>query len=438
MPIERSELHTPLSGGTQQRSLVSDAARTILHIDMDAFFASVEQRDNPALRGQPILVGGAGPRAVVTTASYEARPFGCRSAMPMAQARRLCPRAIVVPGRYSVYSAVSKQVMAVLDEFSPDVQRVGIDEAFVEVTTVKHLHGDGLTIAAKIRRRVREVVSLPCSVGVAPNKSLAKLASDLGKPDGIKEIGVEDVDRVLAPLGVGVLYTVGPKAVEALAKLGVRTIADLRAADAGLIAERFGDVGRLWLDLAWGRDERAVHGDEPARSIGKEQTFGTDVDDADALRATLLRQVEDVSSKARTDELVARRIVVKLRTGDFKTFSRSATLTEPTAQTDAIWPTARGLFDAWWQERRHAPGGSSRTGDPRRRRALRLIGVTLQDLSVASTHAAGLFDAVASARPSGEAGTVPGVAKRAKVDAVTDAIRAKFGKGAVGRAGGLG
>lgn len=418
---------------------VNVATRTILHIDMDAFFASVEQRDSPALRGQPILVGGAGPRGVVTTASYEARPFGCRSAMPMAQARRLCPRAIVVPGRYSVYSAVSKQVMTLLDEFSPDVQPVGIDEAFIEVTTVKHLHGDGVTIAAKIRQRVREVVSLPCTVGVAPNKFLAKLASDLGKPDGIKEIRHEDLDTVLPPLAVGALYTVGPKAVEALAKLGVRTVGDLRAADTGLIIDRFGAVGRLWLDLAWGRDERVVHGDEPARSIGKEQTFSADVNDAHALRATLLRQVEDVASKARAEGLVARRVVVKLRTGDFTTFSRSATLPEPTAQTDALWPAARTLFEAWWADRlRAATGGAARSGDPRRGRALRLIGVCLQDLAAASSQSAGLFDAVSVARPAAEAGNAPSAAQRVKVDAVTDAIRAKFGKAAVGRAGGLG
>lgn len=408
--------------------------RTILHLDMDAFFASVEQRDDPSLRGKPVLVGGRGKRGVVTTASYEARPFGCRSAMPMAQAVRLCPQAIVVPGRLGVYSAVSKQVMAVLDEFSPEVQPLGIDEAFIDVTSVAHLHGDGPTIAANLKRRVREVTQLPCTVGVAPNKFLAKLASDLGKPDGLKVIRAEDVESLLAPLSVRALYTIGPHSAEKLQTLGVRTIADLRRADPGLIVERFGDLGRLWLDLAWGRDQRVVHGPDDARSIGKERTFGDDLDQPDQLKATLLTQVEDVARRARAEGLVARRVVVKLRTGDFKTFSRSATIPDPTDQTDVLWPVARALFETWWSERSTAP---PRQSDPRRRppRALRLIGVTLQDLTPAKSKSPGLFDDFPA--PATCAELDPSPTTRAKVDAVTDQIRAKFGTDAVGRAAGL-
>jgi DNA polymerase IV len=392
-------------------------AATILHIDMDAFFASVEQRDNPSLRGKPVLVGGGrggtGKRGVVTTASYEARTFGCRSAMPMAQARRLCPQAIIVPARMGAYSAVSRQMMAVLDEFSPDAQKLGIDEAFLDVTNVQHLHGDGPAIAAKIKQRVRTVANLPCTVGVAPNKFLAKLASDLGKPDGLFVITPETIDTILPPLPVKVLYTVGPKAAAALETLGIRTIADLRRADAGMLKARFGDHATLWIDLAHGRDSRTVHAQAAAKSIGQERTFSDDLTDPDRLRAVLLGQVEEVSRQLRGDRLHARRVVVKMRTGDFKTVTRSATLPEPTDRTDLLWSTARDLFESRWRER-PAP--------------LRLLGVALSDFS--GEVQSGLFDEVstAPAQPS------PSITRRARLDATADAINAKFGHDALSRA----
>ncbi|MCW5766213.1 MAG: DNA polymerase IV, partial [Phycisphaeraceae bacterium] len=218
-------------------------ARTILHVDMDAFFAAVEQRDRPELRGRPVLVGGTGRRGVVTTASYEARRFGCRSAMPMAQARRLCPAAVVVPGRMGVYSAVSRQVRAILERYTPDVEPLSIDEAFLDVTGSARLKGDGRSIAESIRREIRAELSLAASVGVAPNKFLAKVASDLAKPDGLRVIEPGRERQALDPLPVGVIFGIGPRAAERLAGAGIRRVADLAALGAEGARARFGEAG---------------------------------------------------------------------------------------------------------------------------------------------------------------------------------------------------
>jgi DNA polymerase-4 len=416
---------------------VGTPERVILHVDMDAFFAAVEQRDQPVLRGKPVLVAGRGPRGVVTTASYEARPFGCRSAMPTAQALRLCPHAIVVPVRMQAYAEASKHVLAALNEFSPDIQPLGLDEAFLEATGVMHLHRDAHALAAAIKHRVRQTTALACTVGIAHNKFLAKLASDLGKPDGLRHIRPADVDATLAPLPVRALFTIGPKAGAKLEQLGIRTVADLRRADQPTLLARFGDQARFWLDLAHGIDPRPLHPHAPARSIGRERTFSHDLSDPDQLRGWLLSEVEEAARQLRAESLLARRVIVKLRTGDYTTSTRSFTLPQASDDTATLWQTARTLLDTWLKGRR-VP--------------LRLVGVSLQDLS--NTRQPGLFDELdtrpapppdaptenASApqrTPSSPPATInsgPAPARRARADQATDAIIARFGRGAIRRA----
>lgn len=381
------------------------APRTILHVDMDAFFASVEQRDNPVLRGKPVLVGGTGRRGVVSTASYEARPYGCRSAMPMAQALRLCPHAVVVHGNFEAYGEASRQVRAILERFTPDIEPLSIDEAFMDVTGSRRLHGDGRTIAQAIRRMIRDEVGLTASVGVAPNKFLAKVASDMNKPDGLAEIAAESAASVLAPMPVGVIFGVGPGTVDRLEHMGVRTIADLRALGEPRLVQAFGESGSQWWRLAYGLDDRPVHTEHTAKSIGKERTFSNDIADPERLRAVLLEEVESVSRLLREDGLLARRVSVKLRTPDFRTFTRAATLDRPTDQTAPLAAAARAVLDQWL------------AGRPC---ALRLLGVQLQGLFPPPPP--GLFEqGQAPERPS-------------RIDAAADAIVERFGQRAIARA----
>lgn len=398
--------------------------RVILHVDMDAFFAAVEQRDHPELRGKPVLVGGGrggeGKRGVVTTASYEARVFGCKSAMPMAQARRLCPQAIVRPVRMGVYGDISDQVMDVLGELSPVVQPVSIDEAFVDVSPVLHLHGAnhedpfdiGLRIGSEIKRRVRERTQLAASIGVGPNKSLAKLASDFGKPDGLHAFRPERVMDDLASLPVGSIYTVGPKAAAKLSTFGVRTIADLRQFGRDALSRNFGELGEWWWELAHGRDDRSVEAadEHDRKSISKERTFSDDIGDPMRLRAILLGEVEDVMRTARQKGMKPRRITVKLRLADFRTFTRSVTRDKPTDVTAEIWAETEKLFNAFLAE------GKGR---------LRLIGVGVSNFD--EPEQGELF------APPPPAAEVRG----RKADIAADAIVKKFGRGAIRRGGGL-
>ena len=359
--------------------------------------------------GQPDVVGGGrGKRGVVTTASYEARVFGCRSAMPTAQALRLCPHAIVVPMRMDAYVAASREVREVLETFSPDIEPLSIDEAFVDLTHVPVWQGRGCDAAVEIRSRIRERTRLTASVGVSVNKFLAKVASDMNKPDGLSEIPHERAAAVLAPMKVTVLWGVGPKAAARLERLGVHTVADLLAAPEPALAEEFGtDAIAHWKRLAVGDDQRTVHVDRANRSIGEERTFGDDIADPERLRAILLDEVELAARSLRHDGLLCATVVVKLRRPDFRTFTRSRTLESPTDRTIELWEAARELLEEFWMT---SPG------------PLRLLGVSLQGLT---DHAQGqLF------RP-------PERARAEKMDAVADAIAAKFGRRAIRRAGGM-
>jgi DNA polymerase-4 len=389
------------------------APRLILHVDMDAFFASVEQRDNPDLRGVPVLVGGASKsphsRGVVTTASYEARAFGCRSAMPMAQALRLCPHAIVTPVRMGAYSEVSRCVMDILARHAPLVQVLGIDEAFLDCSGLEHLQpGGGRAIAGAIRRDIRSQLDLPATVGISCNKFLAKVASDLGKPDGVREIALDEAPRVLAPLDCGVLMGVGQKTATKLQSLGIHTVAQLLSTDDALLAHHFGDMGRHWKRLALGDDDRPVHVSGERKSIGSERTFGQDVADDKVLRATLMAQVEKTSRQLRERDTHARVVTVKLRTGDFTTSTRSQTLPMPTSNTRELWLACESLFIEFRRTNR-AP--------------LRLIGVSLGGLDEGAQLE--LFS------------SPPASSRAERTDVAADAVSKRFGGGAIRRAGAM-
>ena len=388
-----------------------DATRTVLHVDMDAFFASVEQRDNPEIRGKPVLVGGSSARGVVTAASYEARVYGCRSAMPTAMALRLCPHAIVVRGRFDAYRIASRQVFAILADYTPLVQPLSIDEAFLDVTGSLRLFGDGPTIAREIRRRVKEVTGLTCSVGVAPNKFLAKLASDLNKPDGLAIILPGDVERILAPLPLSSIWGIGPKTARRLERFGLRTVEQLRQMPDEFFERHLGGVGTNVRNLISGLDDRPVTPDREAKSIGQEQTFAQDIADLDELRAVLLGQVEHIAMRLRSAGRLARGVGVKLRHGgrysEFVTLTRRATLPAATDQTQLLWHAARDLLEAW------ATAGEARP--------LRLLGVSFSELADASAAEPALFvDAAAE--------------KRRRLDATLDGIARRLGRTALTRA----
>ncbi len=379
--------------------------RTILHVDMDAFYASVEQLDDPSLRGKPVLVGGNGRRGVVGAASYEARKFGCRSAMPMAQARALCPHARIVPPRFARYRELSDRLMDIMESYSPLVEPLSLDEAFVDVTGCERLHGDGVTIAQAIRARVRRELGLTCSVGVAPNKFVAKLGSDLQKPDGLTVLPAEGLSERLAPLAIERMWGVGPVAAEAFHRIGVRTFGDLQRLDEEHLANLMGDGARDWKRLSFGEDTRPVVVDRTAKSVGHEQTFGEDLRDRNEVEAYLLQECDDVAARLRRKGMKASRVTVKIRFGDFKTITRSRTLEQATDRSDLLREAARSLFRAW------ADDGY---------RPVRLIGC----------HASGLVDGGEQlALFGGESDT-----KHVAIDRVSDAIRAKFGKDAISRA----
>jgi DNA polymerase-4 len=318
---------------------------TILHVDMDAFYASVEQRDHPELRGQPVIVGGTGNRGVVMAASYEARPFGVHSAMPTATARRLCPQAVYLPGRMRHYGEIARQIRAILLSFTPLVEPLSLDEAFLDVRGCDGLFGPAPDIGRQIKDRIRAEIGLVASVGVAPNKFLAKLASDHGKPDGFVVVPPDRVTDFLTPLPVGRLWGVGAKGERRLHDFGIRTIGELAALSEKVLVDRFGETGRHLWRLANGVDGRTVVPDREAKSISTETTFGHDIGDRHALRVCLLELVDHLAARLRQHALRARTVEIKIRSSDFRTQSRQQALKEATNLTDELWQSARTLFD---------------------------------------------------------------------------------------------
>lgn len=394
------------AAGVGMMGRVVSGERSILHVDMDAFFASVEALDDPALKGKPVLVGHDGARGVVAAASYEARALGCHSAQPMAVARRLCPHAVIVPVHFDRYRAVSRAVFNIFGSFTPIIEPLSIDEAFLDVTGTEALFGDAVTIAQAIRQRIHLETGVTGSVGVAPNKFLAKLASDMNKPDGLTVIGRGDIDVVLPPLAIGKIWGIGPKTAARLNALGVMTVGDLRKVSLEVLARRVGEDDALrYHRLAHGLDDRPVTPDREAKSIGQEQTFGVDVGEPDVVRTVMLEQSEQVSARLRKHGLRARSVTVKIRFGKFETVTRRTTLSEPVDTTRAIWHAARALFDRWAREFK----------------PVRLIGVTASQLSAGQGQLE-LFTNAASQR-------------QRRLDGAVDAINTRFGKTTLRRAG---
>ena len=322
--------------------------RIILHIDMDAFFASVEQRDHEEYRGKPVIIGGLGPRGVVSTASYEARKFGVHSAMPMVTARRRCPDAIFLPGDHAKYSAVSRQIFSVLARFSPVIEQLSIDEGFLDLTVMERLMDSPRAYGEAIKRAVREETGLTASVGVAPNKFLAKLASDMEKPDGLVVIRPEDAERVLAPLPVSRIFGVGKKTEARLSALGFKTIGQLAAADRSRLARALGDrMAAQLIALAHGLDDRPVEPTRAAQSIGREETFDEDIHSREEAERVLLSLSEEVGWRLRREGLAARTVTLKLRFAPFDTYTRQQTFPDPVSYDEDIFAAARALFRAF-------------------------------------------------------------------------------------------
>ena len=381
------------------------AARHILHVDMDAFYAAVEQHDRPELRARPVLVGGdPRGRGVVTTASYEARPFGCHSAMAMATAVRLCPLAIVVPPRFERYAEISRHVFAILESFTPLVEPLSIDEAFLDISGSIRLLGSPESIARDVRRQIQATTGLTASVGVAPNKFIAKLASDLQKPDGLVIVRPDDVQAFLDPLPIDRLWGVGKATLPKFEELGVRTFADACGLSLGQLRERFGDSGEHFYQLVRGSDDRPVVSDREAKSLSHETTFAEDVADREHLREVLLGQVEHVARRLRRHGLTARTVTLKVRTPDFRTVTRHRTLDMATDETHVLWEAVSRLFEEWaWRSAAR----------------VRLIGAGVMQLSVEGRGQLELFGGVVKS---------PG----RRLDRTIDMIRQRFGDGAIG------
>ncbi len=377
--------------------------RTILHVDLDAFFAAIEQRDHPELRGKPVAVGlgGANDRGVVSAASYEARVFGIHSAMPIRTARRLCPDCIFVPVDGAKYQRVSREVMSILRRFTPLVQPISIDEAFLDVTGSRALFGDGEAIARRIKDTIQAELSLTASVGVAGTKLVAKIASDLRKPDGLVVVAPGDEAAFLAPLPISRLWGVGPSTEAVLRDFGIATIGDLQAADRAGLVRRLGKHGGTLVARAHGLDPDPVDDPDAAKSIGHEHTFDVDTSDPEVLERTLLAMSEGVSGRLRHAGLRARTITVKVRDSGFRTVTRQRALAEPADMTEPIWRVAVELARPEMRGKR-----------------IRLLGVTASGFG--EREQLGLFEGIEDRRR---------LAVRA-----ADAVRARFGRTAITRA----
>ena len=320
--------------------------KVVLHIDMDAFYASVEQLDHPELRGKPVIVGGSSNRGVVSAASYEARKFGVRSAMPIFQAKKRCPDGIFVPVRMSRYKQMSDQVMEILEKYSPTVEQVSIDEAYLDLTGLERLHGSPEQIARRIKDEIRSVLSLSCSVGIAPNKFLAKVASESNKPDGMTIIPSREAGAVARSLPVGKVPGVGKKTVDRLARLKAITLGDLLALPEAALLKAVGKFAYTLLEYAKGKDESPVVSHTDAKSISSEETFEENTNDFEVLRKELLAQAEEVGRRLRKNKLKGSTVTLKLRRADFDRITRSISFTEASDSTNTLYGHALRLLEA--------------------------------------------------------------------------------------------
>jgi DNA polymerase-4 len=346
-----------------------DDGCTVLHVDMDAFYASVELIARPELRGTPVIVGG-GSRGVVLSATYEARSYGVHSAMPMSRARRLCPQATVVEPTHGLYSEVSAGVMEIFRSVTPLVEPLSLDEAFLEVSGARRRLGRPAEIGQLIRDRVADEQGITCSVGVATTKFVAKLASTRAKPDGMIVVPAAEVVAFLHPLPVGALWGVGEKTEQALTRLGLHTVGDIANTPERTLVRALGQAsGSHLYALSWGRDERRVIPHEPDKSIGAEETFSRDVDDPDVVRRELLRLAERTATRLRTAGLAGRTVSVKIRFADFTTITRARTLPEATDVAAVLYGTARTLYEALGLDRAR----------------LRLVGIRVEGLVASET-----------------------------------------------------
>ena len=392
--VRRSD--KPLGLGTD------DQGCTILHVDMDAFYASVELRSRPELHGTPVIVGGGG-RSVVLSATYEARALGVHSAMPMSRARRLAPEAVVISPDHAAYAEVSRGVMSLFHSVTPLVEPLSLDEAFLDIAGALRRLGSATSIGELIRSRVFDEQGITCSVGVASTKFVAKLASTRSKPDGLLVVPAGQVIAFLHPLPVGALWGVGGKTEEQLERLGLRTVGDIASTPAATLQRALGQAaGRHLHELSWGRDPRRVSPSEPEKSIGAEQTFDADIDDAVAIHAHLLQLADQIGARLRSSGQVGRTVALKVRFADFTTITRSRTLHGPVDVTSDLYSTAKGLFDALGLQRAR----------------IRLVGIRVEGLQPAQGAARQLV--------LGE----PDQGRR-EAEIAVDAIRARFGSQAV-------
>jgi DNA polymerase-4 len=380
-------------------------ARAILHIDMDAFYASVEERDRPDLKGKPLVVGGTGGRGVVAAASYAVRRFGVRSAMPMREALRRCPEAIVVRPRMARYKEISDQVFAIFHEFTPLVEGLSLDEAFLDVTASQQLLGGPDVIGAEIRRRIAKQTGLTASVGIATNKLLAKIASDLNKPDGMCRIDAGNLREILDPLPIHKLFGVGQKTLPRVLAAGIQTFGDARLAGDDMLWRAFGEHGKAMRDRASGLDDRPVEADREEKSISAEETFDTDLRAATELKAQLVQLADRTASRLRAHKLLAGTVSVKIRRADFTTYTRQRALEPPTQDTAIVAAAAEALLGAWLASQPRA--------------AVRLLGVGVSDLQ--AFRQSDLFS-----------GALPDPGSR--LDSAVDGIRDRFGEGILTRA----
>jgi DNA polymerase-4 len=395
---------SPADSSSDQTTPRATGSRTILHVDLDAFFAAVEQRDDPSLRGKPVVVGmgGTNDRGVVAAASYEARRFGVHSALPIRTAKRLCPDCVFVPVRGKVYAGVSREVMAILRRFTPVVQPISIDEAFLDVTASRALFGDGETIARLIKAAIRDELELTASVGVATTKLVAKIGSDLRKPDGLVVVDPGTEAAFLAPLPISRLWGVGPSTAAALRDFGVATIGDLQVLDRAALVRRLGHHAGALVDRAHGLDPDPVDSPDAAKSVGHEHTFDEDTADRDVVEQTLLAMAEGVSARLRDAGARASTVTVKIRDSSFNTITRQRRLAEPTDLTEPIWQAALELARPELRGKR-----------------IRLVGVTASGLGERDQLA--LFDGL-------------GEDRRRRAVQAADELRHRFGTRAVTRA----